>query len=359
MTINHNKFLNLAFSIAKINLGKTKSNPSVGCVIVKNGSVISSGHTSINGRPHAEFNALNKKINFRNSIAYISMEPCTHYGQTPPCINIIINKGVKKIYYSFNDVDKRTFKKASIILKKKKIKCFKRVPINYKNFYQSYNINKLNNLPLLDAKIALSKDYFTINKKTKWITNTHSRKIVHLIRSEYDSIMTTSKTINKDNAILNCRLNGFNNNKPDLIIIDMKLKIKKSLKLFKIKSKRKIFLITTDVKNRKKISFLKKKGIKIIKIVSLANRSDFTKLFKTLKKKGLNRILVESGLIFLKELLKNNLIFNLFLFKSQFRLGRNGINNVSANFLMKFKKLKKIRVNLLGDELYKIGIKNV
>ena len=92
MSQNHNFFSNLAFNIAEINLGKTKTNPSVGCVIVKNGSVISSGVTSINGRPHAEFNALNKKINFKGSSLYVTLEPCSHYGLTPPCTNIIKKK---------------------------------------------------------------------------------------------------------------------------------------------------------------------------------------------------------------------------------------------------------------------------
>ena len=96
MTQNHNFFSSLAFNIAENNLGKTKTNPSVGCVVVKDGSVISSGITSINGRPHAEFNALNKKINFEGSTLYVTLEPCSHYGLTPPCTNIIKKKKDKK-----------------------------------------------------------------------------------------------------------------------------------------------------------------------------------------------------------------------------------------------------------------------
>ena len=119
MKTNHNFFLNLAFNLAKINLGKTKSNPSVGCVVEKNGSVISSGYTSINGRPHAETNALNKKMNFKNSNVYLTMEPCTHNGLTPPCTDIIIKKGIKRVFFSFLDADKRTSNKSSLVLKKK------------------------------------------------------------------------------------------------------------------------------------------------------------------------------------------------------------------------------------------------
>ena len=102
MKINHNLYSNLAFNLAEKNLGKTSTNPSVGCVIVKNNSVISSGTTSYNGRPHAEFNALNKNINFTDSNMYITLEPCSHFGKTPPCTNIIRRKKLKKVFYTIN-----------------------------------------------------------------------------------------------------------------------------------------------------------------------------------------------------------------------------------------------------------------
>jgi len=112
MTKNHNFFLDLAFNLAEKNLGQTGLNPSVGSVVVKNNTVISSGVTSFNGRPHAEFNALNKIKNFKGATLYSSLEPCTHKGKTPPCTDIIIKKKIKNVYYGFEDPDKRTNKKA-------------------------------------------------------------------------------------------------------------------------------------------------------------------------------------------------------------------------------------------------------
>ena len=356
MKINHNRFLNIAFQLARINLGKTKSNPSVGCVVVKNGCVISSGYTSQNGRPHAEFNALNKRINFNDSSLYSTMEPCTHYGLTPPCTNIIVKKKISKVYFAFYDKDKRTAGKSLITLKKKGIRVVKKNTKNFNDFYKSYFNNLNKKLPLLDAKIALSNDYYSINKKNKWITNTHSRLRAHLLRSEYDGIISTSASINKDNSLLNCRLNGYNNDKPDLIIIDLQLKIRKNLDLFKFSKKRKIFLVTSIKKNRK-IFFLKKKGVKIILIDSLDQKTNFIKLFNLLKNKGFNRILVEAGLTFLNKLLENKFIFNLYMFKSSVKLGRNGKNNSSEKLIKKFKIKKRIMVNLNDDHLYKIKVK--
>jgi len=121
MITNHKYYLSLAFNKAEINLGRTKLNPSVGTIIVKNNTVLSSGTTSINGRPHAEFNALKINKDFRGVDLYTTLEPCTHQGMTPPCVNIITKKKIKNVYYAFEDPDFRTFKKAKKILKKKNI----------------------------------------------------------------------------------------------------------------------------------------------------------------------------------------------------------------------------------------------
>ncbi len=352
------KYLKLAFELARINLGKTKENPSVGCIVVKNNSVISSGYTSIYGRPHAEFNALNKNLDFKNSDIFITMEPCTHYGKTPPCTNLIIKKKIKNVFYAFNDINKLTAFKAKKTLKSKNIKTFKKRISKYKYFYDSYYKLHKKNKPFIDAKIAISKDFFTINKSNKWITNELSRKRVHLIRSEYDCILTTSKTLNKDNALLNCRLNGFDKNKPDLIIVDQYLKTKKNLKLFNFRNKRKIILFTT-IKKDKKLNFFKSKNVKI-KIIKKLNTVDgLNNLFIILKNLNYNRVLIETGLLFINELLKYRLLSNLYIFQSSYMLGKKGSNNTSSNLIKKLNITNKIKVNLDKDKLYKVKLNNV
>ncbi len=356
MKTSHSNFLKLAFNIAKINIGKTKSNPSVGCVIVKNKSIIASGLTSISGRPHAEHNALISNKNFKNSDLYVTMEPCTHYGLTPPCTNLIAKKGIKRVFYSFADIDKRTSNKSKKILIKKKITT-KKIPVKeFKDFYKSYFILHEQKIPFIDAKIAISKDYSTISKKSKWITNQFSRKCAHLLRSEYDLIVSTSKTINKDNALLNCRINGFDDNKPDLAIIDMNLKIKKRLELFKKFKKRKIFIITAKSRIKKNF-YSQKKNIKFILIKSLKDEQDFKNLFNILKKKNYNRILIETGLVFLNEVLKMKLVHNLYMFKSNSKLFSKGKNNTTNTIIKRYKLNNRIKVNLANDKLYKIKIK--
>ena len=111
MTSNDKLFLNLALQLAERNLGNTGQNPSVGSIVVKNNTVISSGVTSTNGRPHAEYNALNKVKNTKGSTLYTSLEPCIHQGKTPPCTDIIIKKKIKNVFFGLEDPDLRTFKK--------------------------------------------------------------------------------------------------------------------------------------------------------------------------------------------------------------------------------------------------------
>lgn len=350
-------FLNLAFEQAKINLGSTKSNPSVGCVVEKNGAIISSGRTSINGRPHAEFNALNKKKNFKNANLYVTLEPCSHYGSTPPCTNIIIKKKIKKVFFSIYDCDIRSSEKSQKILKNKKI-LVKSSLLKKKglNFYKSYYLQKSLKLPYIDAKIAISKDYFTKNIKQKWITNIHSRKRSHLLRSMYNCIISTSKSINDDNALLDCRIEGLEKKSPDLIIIDRKLKLRKKLKLYETVKNRKIIIFTTK-KNKKKIMFFKKKGIKVIIIRSLKTSQDYKKLFLILKKKGYSRIFIETGLNFLNFVIKKNFVNNIYIFKSSNKLKKNGSNPFNSNFIKKIPLKNRINVNLFGDNIYKESLK--
>ena len=107
------RFMRLALNLASDRIGLTGENPSVGCVIVKNNEVISIGQTGINGRPHAEFNAIKScKKNLNGSKIYVSLEPCTHFGKTPPCSNIIISSKINEVIFPLEDVDSRTKSKS-------------------------------------------------------------------------------------------------------------------------------------------------------------------------------------------------------------------------------------------------------
>ena len=126
-SIKDKNYMKLAINLARARKGLTGDNPSVGCVIVKNDSIISIGQTGFNGRPHAETNAINNSCqNLIGSKIYVTLEPCNHYGKTPPCTNSIIKSGIKEVFYSINDIDNKVKGKSFKILSKKNIKVKKR-----------------------------------------------------------------------------------------------------------------------------------------------------------------------------------------------------------------------------------------
>ena len=348
----HIENLALAFELAKINLGSTKENPSVGCVVEKDGSIISSGYTSLKGRPHAEYNALNKNINFKNSNIYITLEPCSHYGKTPPCTNIIKRKKIKRVFYSINDTDERSANKSQKVFSKTNISVIKFfLKKKARKFYESYDRLKKNKLPIIDVKLAISKDYFTINKRKKWITNEQSRKMTHLLRTQYNALVSTSKSINTDNSFLNCRINGLENKSPNLIILDRNLKIKKNLNIFKKKIDRKIYVYTTN-NNKKKISWLKKHNVKVILVNRMHSKEDYIKIFRTFTKLNFSRILFETGLTFINFLINNKLLNNIYIFRTNNNLNKNGFNNSSNKLIKKIKLKNKLKVFLNSDNVY-------
>ena len=349
-------FQKLAFHLAEINIGSTSTNPSVGCVVEKNGSVISSGYTSLNGRPHAEFNALNKKIDFRNSSLHVSLEPCSHYGLTPPCTNIILNKKIKKVYFSVKDFDPRSRNKSLNIFKKRKISINTKLLNNFGlNFYKSFSKQFNNQLPIIDCKIALSKDLYSVNKRKKWITNQYSRRLGNFLRSKYDCLLTTYKTINEDNPLLNCRIENLEKKSPSIIILDRHFKIKKNLRLFKNKNS-KIYLLTFK-KNSNKANFFSKNGVRVIYLKKTSNNNNLKEIFFLLKKFKFYRIFVESGLTFINALLNQKLINKFFIFKSSEYLRNNGKNTSEINYVKRLMSNKnKVLINLKGDSLYQTKV---
>ena len=349
-------FMSIAMNLALERNGLTGQNPSVGCVIVKNNKIVSFGQTGFGGRPHAESIAINrcKKKDLADSSIYITMEPCTHIGKTPPCANKIVKSKIKRVIYSINDVDERTSNKAYLFLKSKKINVLKGLlKSESKKIYKKYFFHKKKKLPYVIGKIACSKDNY-ISSNKRFITNEHSRNISHILRYYFDSILISSKTANIDNPKLTCRISGLETYSPKRLIIDKNLKINKDSIVINDKNKKKTIIFHSS-KDKKKINYLKSKSIKLAYTqLDSSNNIDLNKVFLKAYNFGIGSILIEGGKILTENILKKKLINEFYLFKSKKKLGSYGNNNIS-NFKKKInsflKKKENIETFLDGDKI--------
>ena len=353
-----NFYMNLAFNFARERIGLTGENPSVGCIIVKNDEIIGIGKTGINGRPHAEYNAIkSSKKNLKGSTLYVTLEPCTHYGKTQPCTNLIIKRKIKKVVFSIIDIDERTSFKSFKILKSKNINVksgiLKKIG---KKIYKPYIYSKTKKLPYVTGKLAVSKDNFIQSKKKTKITNIHSDQITHLLRYKNDSILISSKTLNSDNPKLNCRINGLVNFSPKRIILDRKLTIKNKSHIF-LSSKNNNTIIFYNNGKKNKINELKKNGIKLIKLpLNNNNLFDLNTVLEKIFSLGCRNLLVEGGKNLTNNFLKNKLFNQFYLFKSSNNLGSRGKLNVSTLLnQLNFKYKNKSNINSFsGSDIIRI-----
>ena len=310
--------MRVAINLAKARKGLTGENPSVGCVLVKNDRIISIGQTGYGGRPHAETNAINSSLeNLNGAKMYVTLEPCNHYGKTPPCTNSIIKSGIKEVFYSINDIDKKVKGKSFKILNKKNIKV--NVGIlkdEAKELYESYIINRKYNLPYVTAKIAMSKNNLIYSEGIKRITNQLSDKLSHYLRLKNDAIMISSKTLNIDNSKLNCRLKGYENFSPKRIILDRNLDINLNTYIFKTAKKYET-IIFHNSDNKSKIKILKKNKINLLKLsLNYKKNFDLKIILKKIYSLGIRNLLVEGGDNLTRNMLKKNLVNQFYLFKS-------------------------------------------
>ena len=360
---NINYYLRLALMQAYRSLGKTLKNPSVGCVLVKNSSVIGSGFTSVGGRPHAEQNAIKScNKNLSNSSLYVTLEPCSNYGKTPPCTMLIAKKKIKKVYFSIHDPDIRSFKKSKKFFNKSKIRSKDGFMFSEaQSFYKSYIKFKKNKIPFITSKIAISKDFYTVNKKSRWITNKFSRARAQIMRSQHDCVLTGVNTILIDNPNLTCRINGLENRSPTRILLDKNLKT--PIKSNVVTTSKKIpTIIFYNLFNKKKIIELKRKQVKLVKFpIDSGGNFNLRRILFKIGELGFSRIFLESGINLTTNFLRNNLVDEIHLFISNEKVKKNGDKSIKKymKFFSNFNSIKNNKVNLFGDTLVTYVKKNV
>ncbi len=291
------KFMKKALSLAASVVGKTSPDPAVGALIVKNGRVISTGFHDRFKTPHAETFAIKKAgKKAKSATLYINLEPCCHFGNTPPCTDNIIKSGIKRVVASMQDpnplVNGKGFKK----LEKAGIKVVKGVlEKEARKMNEAFIKHISTGMPFVTLKTAMSLDGKTTTSsgESKWITGPVSRKYAHRLRALNDAVVVGINTVLKDDPLLTARL-GRAEKQPLRVIVDSRALIPLNSKAVQDRSAFTLVAVTGSA-SRKKVRALEKAGCKILEIGSKNGRVNLKKLFAKLGKMRISSILIEGG----------------------------------------------------------------
>lgn len=345
--------------LAKKGTGFVSANPLVGCVLVKDEKILAEGYHKKYGDDHAERmvinKALNKGINTNGCELYVNLEPCSHFGKTPPCTDYIIKNKISKVHIGTPDPNP--------LVNGKGIKRLKENGIIVNIGVLNNECRKLNKfffkyvstgLPYITIKIAQSSDGFIADKngKSKWITSIDSRKYVHKLRNEYDAVLIGRKTLEKDNPKLTVRqIKGRN---PFRIIIDSELKSKINFKVFNDDDRDKTIIITKS-KDKTKYGKFTAKGINVLIVKSAGRKLSLRRCLESLANLGITSILIEGGAITANEFISQNLVDELQIFTAPkiIRDGTEFLNTKNKSILKNFNEEKKIKFKKDILKIYK------
>lgn len=286
-----------ALELAKLGIGAVNPNPLVGAVIVRKGEIIGEGYHKAYGGPHAEVNAFNNAVeDVRNAHMYVTLEPCSHYGKTPPCAKAIVEKGIKKVTISMMDPNPLVSGKGIEILKNNGIEVevglleeesrkLNEIFIKYITTKEPFCIMKT--ASTLDGKIA------TVTGDSKWVTNEKSREYVHYTRHRLSAIMVGVDTVIKDNPSLTTRLKDTKGRNPLRIIVDSSARIPFDSKVFKEEGR--TIIATTEKASKDKLNSIKELGGEIIITPLKEDRVDLNFLMKRLGEEKIDSVLLEGG----------------------------------------------------------------
>jgi diaminohydroxyphosphoribosylaminopyrimidine deaminase/5-amino-6-(5-phosphoribosylamino)uracil reductase len=314
-------------ALARKGIGNVEPNPAVGCVIVKNGRIIGKGCHKKFGGPHAEINALSdcrkKGSSPAGATMYVSLEPCCHFGKTPPCTDAIIKTKIAKVVVAAIDPSKHANGKGIRLLKKAGIEvstglCKNQAKLLNAPFFKFAEAGN----PWVILKWAQSKDGFLASKKHRWLSNKKSRADAQKIRRCADAILVGINTVRADDPLLTARP-ARRDKKLLRVVLDSRLKIPLTCNLIKTVKKAPVLVFTAN-KNNKKITPLRKKGAEIITVPSAKGKCRLKDVLAALAQKGIQQVLVEGGPTVITSFLRARLADEIIVYISPKILGRLG-----------------------------------
>ncbi len=355
-TFDDNYYMGIAIRLARKGIGKTSPNPMVGAVIVANGKIIGQGYHKRCGDHHAEINAINStKKNIKGSTFYITLEPCSHYGRTPPCVDAVIQENPERVVVGSLDPNPEVNGRGIKILRSKGIKVDVGIlETECRQLNEHYFKFVKTGMPYITVKYAQTLDGRIATKSgdSQWISSEASRRYVHHLRGINDGIMVGAGTVAADNPQLTVRhVKGKN---PFRIIVDSKLRIPiKSSVLTDINSHLTI-IATTSSAPTVKITAIKKLGVEVwVARKERDGRVSLRDLLKKLGKREIVSVLVEGGSEVITSLLKANLVDKMIIPIAPKIIGKGleAIGDLKINKINKAIRFSSFKTMKKGDDI--------
>jgi diaminohydroxyphosphoribosylaminopyrimidine deaminase / 5-amino-6-(5-phosphoribosylamino)uracil reductase len=347
-----------ALVLARRGLGTVWPNPSVGCVIVRDGHVVGRGWTQRGGRPHGETEALRRAgAAAQGATAYVTLEPCSHWGKTPPCADALVAAGLRRVVVAIEDPNPRVAGSGIEALRKAGLAvevglCAAEAAELNAGFLQRVRLGR----PLVTLKLATSLDgrIATSAGESRWITGPPARERTHLLRATHDAILVGTDTVLADDPQLTCRLPGLADHSPVRIVIDRQLRIPPTARIIAEARQVPTWLMTLRSADPGRQKSLRDTGVEVIAAEpDGAGSIDLTAALGLLGKRGLTRLLVEGGGRLAAALLRAHLVDRLAWFHAPLLLGGDGVPAVAAlntGALTEMPQFERIGAEIIGED---------
>lgn len=331
--VSDTRYMNLALSLGRRGLGNTWPNPAVGCVIVRNGRIVGRGWTAPSGRPHAEPQALAQAgAAARGADVYVTLEPCSHFGQTPPCAQALIDAGVARVVVALGDSDERVAGRGFTMLRDAGVEvitgiCEAQARADQIGFLSRIELGR----PMVTLKLANSFDgrIATATGESQWITHGSARRMVHAMRANHDAVMVGGGTARADDPSLTVRDMGVSQ-QPSRIVVSRRLDIPLSSKLAQTATNIPLILCHGADASTSLVDAWTGMGAQMLSCRAQGGHLDMADVLRQLGSHGLTRIFSEGGSAIAASLLKADLVDNLVGFSAGVVIGAEGLPGIGA-----------------------------
>lgn len=322
ITARDERYMREAIQLSLAQVGRTGPNPSVGCVIVKDGEVVGRGVTALGGRPHAEPQAIAEAgEKARGATAYVTLEPCSHHGKTPPCANAIVAAGIARVVVAVADPDPRVSGRGLKILADADIEVT--IGILQKEARRAmagYLTRQTKGRPQVTLKLAVSADGMLGRKGGGQIaiTGKEARENVHRLRAESDAILVGIGTALADDPELTVRIPGLESASPLRIVLDKRAELPLTSKLVQSATQVPV-LLAVGPGTKARSAVFQDRAVEVLEV------ADIEALLSTLAQRGISSLMVEGGARVAGDLLARGLVDRIHLYDSSVVVGEGGI----------------------------------